>query len=52
MKNFIFRNTTPCSPLKVTGHFVGTVTFILRLEEYAKEETGVKAGGKQNSEVH
>jgi hypothetical protein len=42
MKNSIFWNITPCSPLKVNQHLEEHVTSIFRTEELAKQETSMK----------
>jgi hypothetical protein len=49
MKSSIFWDITLCSPFKGTRRFGGTCRLIFMVEEYAEQETSVKAGGKQSS---
>jgi hypothetical protein len=49
MKSTIFWYTMPWSLLKDNVSEKHNITYIFRIEEYAEEETGVKAGGKQSS---
>jgi hypothetical protein len=52
MKSSIFWDTTQCSALKSADVSEENFASIFSFEEYAEQETRVKAGGKQSSATY
>jgi hypothetical protein len=48
MKNSVFWDITPCSPLQVNRRFRGRIACIFRVEEEAEQDTNVKASDKRS----
>jgi hypothetical protein len=48
MRNFIFRDITPCSPLKINGRLGGTCCFHLQCRRISQARNQHKVGSKQS----